>query len=114
MSKKIKTTCFDPVFLTKENEINKLIRSQKKTGEKTYILFVSDWDEFCTNLVTSIRKKVAKISGQKVPLYIINSFDTPHSFVIYSVKKAPTLVVLDRSEVYKEEYTPNIWYKLSL
>ena len=114
MFKKIKTACFNPIFLTKENEINKLIRTQKKTGEKTYILFVSDWDDFCTTLINSIKKKYNNILGPKIPLYIINSFDTPHSFVIYNVKKAPTLVILDKLDVYKEEYTPNIWYKLSL
>lgn len=115
MAKKKKLQFFNPIHLTKENEINKLIRSQKKTGQKTYVLFTSQWDDHCTNILKAIERKCkSKTLPSSIPLFVINSFDAPHSFVIYDVKKAPTLVILDGNDVFKEEYTPNIWHKLGV
>jgi hypothetical protein len=114
MAKKTKRNFFELSELKKENVINKLIREQKRTGKKTYVLFTSQWDVPCQVLLNSIKNKVVKSNSVKIPLFVINSFDTPHSFVIYDIKSAPVLVVLDGNDVYKEEYTPNIWHKLNV
>ena len=76
--------------LTKENEINKLIKDQRVRGNKEFILFTSLWDTVSDNVLGAIKNKPPKVS-----LSVVNSFDTPHSFVIWGVKKTPCLVVLD-------------------
>jgi len=76
--------------IVKENELNKLIKEQKQYGSKEFILFTSLWDTVSDNVLEAIKNKPPKVS-----LSVINSFDTPHSFVIWGVKKTPCLVVLE-------------------
>ena len=76
--------------LLKENELNKLIKDQRMRGNREFILFTSLWDKVSNNVLEAIKNK-----PPKVPLSIVNSFDTPHSFVIWGVEKTPCLVVLD-------------------
>jgi len=76
--------------IIKENELNKLIKEQKQYGSKEFILFTSLWDTVSDNVLEAIKNKPPRVS-----LSVINSFDTPHSFVIWGVKKTPCLVVLE-------------------
>jgi hypothetical protein len=76
--------------LLKENELNKLIKDQRARGNREFILFTSLWDIVSNNVLEAIKNK-----PPKVPVSVVNSFDTPHSFVIWSVKKTPCLVVLE-------------------
>ena len=75
MSQKTKTSNIN--YLTKENELNRLIRDQKLSGKKEYILFTSLWDSVSCNLVVELEKLDTSKS-----INVVNSFDTPHSFVI--------------------------------
>ena len=77
-------------LLSKENEINKLIRDQKVRGNREYILFISMWDKVSTNIMNALGKMSPKLS-----LNVVNSFEAPHSFVIWGVRKTPSLVILD-------------------
>jgi hypothetical protein len=76
--------------LLKENELNKLIKDQRTRGNREFILFTSLWDTVSNNVLEAIKNK-----PPKVPVSVVNSFDTPHSFVIWGVKKTPCLVVLE-------------------
>ena len=76
--------------LLKENELNKLIKDQRVRGNREFILFTSLWDTVSNNVLEAIKNK-----SPKVPLSVVNSFDTPHSFVIWGVKRTPCLVVLE-------------------
>jgi|TARA_R100001480_G_scaffold121032_2_gene119766 hypothetical protein len=76
--------------ISKENEINKLIKDQRFSGKREYILYTSLWDPVSTRITNLLKGNSPKIS-----LSIVNSFDTPHSFVIWGVKKTPCLVVLE-------------------
>ena len=76
--------------LHKENEINKLIKEQRVSGKREYILFTSLWDKVSVTLLNYLQNSQPNIS-----LSNVNSFDTPHSFVIWGVKKTPCLVVLE-------------------
>ena len=76
--------------LLKENELNKLIKDQRMRGNREFILFTSLWDKVSDNVLEAIKNKPPKVS-----LSVVNSFDTPHSFVIWGVKRTPCLVVLD-------------------
>ena len=104
MSKKIN-------YLTKENQVNKLIRDNKSSSRREYILFTSLWDVVSSNLVKSLEDK-----EPRVPINVINSFDTPHSFVIWGVEKVPTLVTLESSgkRVMLTSHVTDIYKKLGV
>ena len=77
-------------LLAKENEINKLIKDQKIRGNREYILFISLWDVVSSNLMKALEKKSPSLS-----LNVVNSFEAPHSFVIWNIKRTPSLVMLE-------------------
>ena len=99
--------------LLKENEINKLVKEQRSSGKKEYLLFTSLWDKVSCILLNKIKKKNSNIS-----LNIINSFDTPHSFIIWNITRTPSLVILDGAGATKKvivsEYTTDVYKRLGL
>ena len=95
------------IFLDKENQINKVLRDQRKAGNKVRILFVSLWDITSATLMDSL-----EAYSDRVPLYVANSFTMPHAFVIHKVTKSPTLVTLLRDRYVKEDYLPRIYTEL--
>ena len=82
---------YTPIFLKTENQLNKLIRQQKRTREPLSILFVSLWDKFSNDLV----EKLKKGTGNK-SVYVVNSFTMPHAFVIFNPSKLPHLIQFKR------------------
>jgi hypothetical protein len=100
---------YRPVFLRTENQLNKLLKRQKKTGEQLTILFISLWDDWCSELVGKINH-----SKEGHPLYIVDSFAMPHSFVIFNSFKLPHLVKLKKGNVSSEDYLPNIYKVLKV
>ena len=97
------------LFLDKENQINRVIRDQRKSGEKIRILFTSLWDGWSSNLLDSLKsyRKEAK-------LYVINSFTMPHSFVIFNSTMLPQYVNIRKSRVFAEDYLPLVYKSLGL
>ena len=85
-------------FLEKENDLNKLIKKQRREKGKLNILFTSLWDEASESLVKKLKEKYPTGRGGE-PLYIVDSFHMPHSFVIYNTTKLPHLVKLKRDRV---------------
>ena len=100
-------------FLKKENDLNKLIKSNKKDKQPINILFVSLWDEFCESLVSKIKTKYGDCDNGP-PLYVVDSYHMPHSFVIYNTTKLPHLVRLTRKGVQSEDYLPMIMKTLKV
>jgi len=76
--------------IIKENDLNKLIKDQKYSGSREFILFTSLWDEVSSTLLKKLESKSSRRS-----ISVINSFDTPHSFVIWGLNSVPSLVVLE-------------------
>ena len=111
-TKKIKSDYY-LTFLKKENDLNKILKAHKKDPRKLKILFVSLWDDYCTELVDSLKKQEVN-SSKKQPLYIVDSFHMPHSFVIYKTNKVPQLVKIDKHKVYTEDYLPKIYESLGI
>jgi len=74
----------------KENALNKLIKDQKFSGDREYILFTSLWGKVSSTLLNKLKNP-----SSKKYINVVNSFDTPHSFVIWGVKRTPCLVVLE-------------------
>ena len=114
MARKNKSSKYQIEDITKENKLNKILRDQKATKSRIGFLFTSLWDDNSKRLVGKLGAKYKKPEADSIPLYIVNSFDTPHSFVIFDLKTAPALVVLDGDEVHKETYIPNIYHKLGV
>ena len=100
-------------FLRKENDLNKILRNQRKEPVRMRILFVSLWDDYSTRLVESLKTGEIK-SSKKYPLYVVDSYNMPHSFVIYNTTTVPQLVKLDRSRVSVESYLPKIHQDLGI
>ncbi len=94
--------------ITKETEINKLLKKQRETGSSITILFHSLWDPYSQALVQKLRESYNK------DIYLVNSFDTPHAFVIHKLQKAPALVTLKGKRSKVEERLPAIYYALGL
>lgn len=99
--------------LRKENDLNKILSSQKSNKSSMSILFVSQWDPWSNQLMQSLEEKYGdNEKGER--LFVVNSFDMPHSFVIYGSNKVPHLVRLRREKVRSEFYLPNIYKQLKL
>ena len=94
--------------LEKENDLNKVLKKQKRDKEKIKILFISKWDRWSTSLVKKLQEKYSKVA-HGMPVYIVNSFTMPHSFVIFKSFSLPHLVSLNGDAVVKENYLPNIY-----
>lgn len=94
-------------FLSKENDLNKVIKNHKREQSDFNILFISLWDDYCTSLVDKLKETYANVENGK-PLYIVDSFYMPHSFVIYNTNKVPHLVSLSSKGIYSEDYLPMI------
>jgi hypothetical protein len=111
--KQLKTPKLKYKFLKKENDLNKVIKDQRRSGKKTYLLFISLWDKLSASLVDKVTETYNEDEG-KFPLYIIDSYNMPHSFVIYKTTKVPQLVILNRNSIYSDDYLSNIYDNLGL
>jgi hypothetical protein len=100
-------------YIQKENDLNKIIRKQKRSKGTVNILFTSLWDD----MSLKAEKLIEEAYGQNTegdPLYIVNSFDVPHSFVIYNTTKLPHLVRLKKDRVVSEDYYSKVLENLGL
>ena len=93
--------------LKKENDLNKILKAHRKDPSPMRILFTSLWDDYSTKLVEELREKEVD-STKKYPLYVVDSYNMPHSFVIYKTTKVPQLVKLERNRVVIDDYLPRI------
>ena len=100
-------------FLRKENDLNKILSQQKVSKKNMSILFISEWDNWCSGLVEKLKENYEQ-DGEGEKLYIVNSFDMPHSFVIYGSTKVPHLVKLKKGKIRSEFYIPNIYKQLKV
>lgn len=96
-------------YLTRENQINKVLKIQRKEKAPVRILYMSEWDDTCR----SLNQALASYEGGE--LFVVDSFNMPHSFVIFGVTSTPTLITLSAdNKVTKESYTPMIYEELGL
>ena len=104
---------FSLVFLQKENVLNKLLKKQRSQGGRVHILYTSLWDETSQKLVETLKNKYGSEGGQE-PLYVINSFTMPHSFVIFKTTHLPHLVILKDKTVSRVDYLPHVYHHLNV
>jgi len=100
-------------FLQKENDLNKIIKRHRREQNTLSILFVSLWDEYSQNLVAKLTEKYGD-SEKGEPLYIVDSFHMPHSFVIYETTKLPHLVKLRKDRAISQDYLPLVMKRLKV
>jgi hypothetical protein len=107
---------YNPIFLRTENELNKIIKRQRKTKYDFGILYVSLWDKHSQTLVDAIKKKLSNPAPNKrtKPLYIVDSFTMPHAFVIFKTTKLPHLVQFNRNGMESEDYLSKVYYDLGV
>ena len=105
--------------LSKENDLNKILKIQKKTGQHLHILFTSLWDKPSQKLLRRLDSAWGCFSyddvgmeDEDIPVYIVNSFTMPHSFVIFKTTRVPQLVTLRKTFVTSEDYLPLVYQKL--
>ena len=98
-------------FLDKENELNKIIKRNKRDRNNISILFISLWDQHSEKLIEKLKNRYGDRERGE-PLYIVDSFNMPHSFVIYGTNKVPHLVQLRRDSTYSEDYLPMVMKSL--
>ena len=101
-------------ILNKENQINKVLKLQKEKKEDIKILFVSPWCDYCNNLLEDLELSLPLSGDERQSLYVVNSFQMPHSFVIFKVRKTPCLITLKGNRVKKEDYLSMIYTELEL
>lgn len=102
---------YSPVFIKNENQLNKILKQQRKTKQDLGVLFVSLWDRHSDNLVDRLKQR--KVKGKK-PLYVVNSFTMPHAFVIFKTSKVPHLVQFKKGSLESEDYLSKIYQELGL
>lgn len=107
-------------FLSRETDINKVLsRVNEAKSSRTYrnnsanILFVSLWDKWGSALVEKLKDKYVGEEGRRT-LYVVNSFDMPHSFMIFRTTTSPTLVKLGDRRVTSIDRLPLIYSELGL
>jgi hypothetical protein len=110
---------YNLVFLRKEADMSKVLaRVTQKKEEKTYkndsfFLFVSLWDKWCNSLVEKLKEGSCDEDVGKT-VYIINSFDMPHAFLIFGTKITPSLVKVLSKKVVTLDRLPSIYAELKL
>jgi len=102
------------VKLTKENDLNRHLRKQKREKGELHLLFVSPWDKYCKALMKKLERRYALANESATPLYIVDSYHMPHSFVIFRSTVLPQLVRIRKYKVHSEDYLPMVYESLDL
>jgi hypothetical protein len=105
---------YNIIKLSKENDLNRELRKQKKQRYEMSILFVSPWDKYSVNLLENLERNNKGATSDDRTLYIVDSYNMPHSFVIFNSTRLPQLVSLKKNKVYSEDYLPFVYRNLGL
>ena len=98
------------VELDREGLLNSLIKN--KRSEDFKVLYYSKWDKYSTDILEYVQSSWINQKGYET-LYLINSWDLPHSFVAFNVTRVPCMVSAVRGRIRKEEYLPRVWNSLT-
>ena len=98
------------IELDREGHLNSLIKN--KRSEDFKVLYYSKWDKYSTKVIEYVQSSWVAQKGDET-LYIVNSWDLPHSFVAFNVTHVPCMVSSVRGRIRKEEYLPRVWNSLT-
>lgn len=102
------------VKLTKENDLNRELRRQKKERGELSILFISLWDNHCSKLVAKLEKAYVNPQPNAKTLYVVDSYNMPHSFVIFKSSMLPQLVTIKKSKVVTQDHLSMVYKELGV
>lgn len=97
------------VKLTKENDLNRELRKQKREKGEISILFVSLWDKYCKTFMRKLERDNKYSSDSARTLFVVDSYNMPHSFVIFNSSMLPHYVNIRRNKVTSIDYLPAIY-----
>jgi len=98
-------------YLNKEHSLNKVLKYQKSSNSNIKILFTSLWDSYSVALVEKLKNKC---DDKGITLYIVDSFEMPHSFVIFNTSKVPHLVSIRGTRLSSEFHLSAIYRDLHI
>ena len=102
------------IKLTKENDLNRELRKQKRDRGEISILFISLWDQYCTTIVEKLEKRYSNPGPHAKPLFVVDSYNMPHSFVIFNSSMLPQLVTIKRSKVLTQDHLSMVYKDLGI
>ena len=111
---------YKPVFLRTENQLNKVLKNQKKSRHDLGVLFLSLWDDHSQKLLDLLKDRSEMLNEEGArprrtkPLYVVDSFTMPHAFVIFKTSKLPHLVQFKRGSIESEDYLSRVYKELGL
>ena len=104
---------YKPVFLRTENQLNKVLKQQKRSRQDIAVLFLSLWDPHSKRLVKLLKDREHDPENKKEKLlYVVDSFTMPHAFVIFKTTKIPHLVQFRRGNIESEDYLLHVYEEL--
>jgi hypothetical protein len=110
---------YNIIKITNEHALNKVIGQHKRDKQRLDVLFVSEWCPRSAHLCNALAAQdEGPEEGQ--PLYVVDSWNTPHAFQIWNVTEAPTLVRVEPNNrrgvpsVKKSSYVSEILHMLRL
>ena len=97
------------VKLTKENDLNRELRKQKRERGEISILFVSLWDKYSKAFMKKLEREYKHSSQGAKTLFVVDSYNMPHSFVIFNSSILPHYVNIRRNKVTSVDYLPALY-----
>ena len=97
------------VKLKKENDLNRELRKQKRERGDISILFVSLWDKYCKAFMEKLEREYKNAPHNAKTLFVVDSHNMPHSFVIFNSSMLPHYVNIRRNKVTSIDYLPAIY-----
>ena len=111
---------YNIIQITNEHSLNKVISQHKKDKQRLDVLFVSYWCSRSRHILNLLLKNCASAEEEGHPVYVVDSWNTPHAFQIWNVTEAPTLVRVEHNNrrgvpsVKKSSYVSEILHMLRL
>jgi len=102
------------IKLTKENDLNRELRKQKREKGDIAILFISLWDRYCTTIIEKLERRYSNPGPNAKTLFIVDSYNMPHSFVIFNSTMLPQLVNIKRNKVTKQDHLSMVYKELGV
>jgi len=107
---------YKPIFLQTENQLNKVLKQQRRTKQDLGVLFLSLWDTHSLKIKQLLDERSnfldSKSNQRTKPLYVVDSFTMPHAFVIFNTTKLPHLVQFKRGNCDSEDYLSKVYEEL--
>ena len=90
----------------REGVINSLVKNKRK--EDFTLFYYSLWDDRSDKVNNAMTEWVDKNPNSSEVVHTVNSWDLPHSFMVFSVTTVPALVTCRKGRIRVETYFPRV------